>query len=259
MPFDTIVDLWKKRSLIAVLAFNDVMLRYKNSFLGFVWTFLEPLLMLTVLFFVFTNVIKSDIENYPLYLLLGLVIWYMFSRATTMGLSSLTDKSYIIQKTYLRKEIFVISSCLTGSIMMLFELGAFAVFLAAFQFMPPITILLLPLIIVELFVLSLGISLLLSILNVYFRDIRFIWQVIIQAGFFLTPIIYTLDMFPTTVRQILELNPVAHIIMAAHDISLYGQLPATNSILYIISITAILFVLGYAFFRSKAARIVEEL
>lgn len=252
-------ELWKKRSLIIALAFNDVKLRYKNSFLGFVWTFLEPLLMLAVLFFVFTNVIRSDIENYQLYLLLGLIIWYMFSRATTMGLSSLTDKSYIIQKIYLRKEILVISSCLTGFIMMIFELGAFAVFLVVFQFIPPITILLLPLILIELFVLSVGISFLLSVLNVYFRDIKFIWQVIVQAGFFLTPIIYRLDMFPETIRQILELNPVAHIIMAAHNVSLYGLLPAITSILYLIGTTAALFIVGYVVFRAKDAKIMEEL
>ena len=259
MKSNLLIDLWNRRSLIVLLALNDVKLRYRNSILGFFWSFLEPLLMLTVLFFVFTNVIKNDIENYSLYLLLGLIIWYMFSRATTMGLTSLTDKSYIIQKIYLRKEILVISSCLTGFIMMIFELGAFAVFLAAFQFIPPITIMLLPLILIELFVLSVGISFLLSVLNVYFRDIRFIWQVIVQAGFFLTPIIYTLDMFPETIRQILALNPVAHIIIATHDISLYGLLPATNSILYIIGTTTAFFVIGYTVFRLKNARIVEEL
>lgn len=252
-------ELWKNRSLIILLALNDVKLRYKNSFLGFVWSFLEPLLMLTILYFVFTNVIKTDIENYALYLLIGLIMWYMFSRATTMGLTSLTDKSHILQKLYIRKEIFVISACLTAFTMMIFELGAFFLFLVVFQFIPPLTIFLLPLMLIELFVLSVGISLLLSVLNVYFRDIKFIWQVIMQAGFFLTPIIYTLDMFPESIRYLLELNPMAQIIMITHDVSIYGLLPSANSVIYIITITAIIFLIGCAVFRIKSAKIVEEL
>ena len=123
-----LTEIWQRRSLVILFALNDVKLRYRNSVLGFLWTFLEPLLMLSVLYFVFTNIIKSDIENYPLYLLLGLIVWYMFSRATTMGLSSLLDRSSIIQKVYFRREIVVVSSCLTALIMMTFEFAAFMVF-----------------------------------------------------------------------------------------------------------------------------------
>jgi lipopolysaccharide transport system permease protein len=253
------MEIWQKRSLVFALALNDIKLRYKNSFLGFVWSFLEPLLILTVLFFVFTHIIKNTIESYPLYLLLGLIIWYMFTRSTTMGLSSLTDKAHIIQKIYLRKEIFVISSCLTGFIMMLIEFAAFGVFLAVFSFVPPYTIFLLPVLLIELFILSVGISLLLSILNIYFRDIKFIWQVILQAGFFLTPIIYSFEMFPPKIRTILELNPISHLITTGHDLVLYGTLPTINSVLYVMLITGSIFVLGYMVFRKMESKIAEEL
>lgn len=252
-------EIWQKRSLVFALALNDIKLRYKNSFLGFFWSFLEPLLILTVLLFVFSHVIKSTIESYPLYLLLGLIIWYMFTRSTAMGLSSLTDNAHIIQKIYLRKEIFVLSSCLTGFIMMLIEFSAFGIFLVAFSFIPPATIFLFPLVLIELFILSIGISLLLSIANVYFRDIKFIWQVVLQAGFFLTPIIYSLDMFPSEIRVILELNPISHLITTSHDLVLYGNLPSINSVLYVMIITGSIFVLGYFIFKNKESRIGEEL
>jgi len=196
MSYNLIEEIIHRRSLILLLAFNDVKLRYRSSVLGFVWSFLEPLLMLTVLYFVFTNILKSDIENFPLYLLLGLIIWYMFSRATSMGLTSLVNRANIIKNIYFRREIIVVSSCLTAFIMMGFEFAAFAVFIVAFQFVPPITIVFLPLVLIVLFFLSLGLSFLLSVLNVYFRDIQFIWQVLIQAGFFLSPIFYSLDIFP---------------------------------------------------------------
>ena len=251
-------EIWKRRSLIVLFAINEVKLRYRNSVLGFLWTFLEPLLMLLVLYLVFTNLIKNNIENYPLYLLLGLIIWYMFSRATSNGLSSLLDKASIIQKIYFRREIVVISSCLSAFIMMGFEFVAFAIFMIVFQFVPPITIILLPLVLVDLFVLTLGISLLFSVLNVYFRDIKFIWQVLLQAGFFLSPIIYTLDLFPENTRWVLRLNPLVAIFDAAHDLVLYNSLPNVNSIIYLVIATISILIIGYAMFRSRDKKIVEE-
>jgi lipopolysaccharide transport system permease protein len=252
-------QVWEKRSLIILLAFNDVKLRYRNSLLGFVWTFLEPLLMLTILFFVFTNIIKGNIENYPLYLLLGLVIWYMFSRATSMGSSSLLDKAGIISKVYFRHEIIVISSCLTAFIMMIFEFAAFGVFVAAFRFVPSLTILLLPLLLIDLFILSVGISFLLSVYTVYFRDVRFIWQILLQAGFFVTPIIFKLNMFPENVKNILQLNPLVTILDIAHNLVLYNSLPTLKASLYLIASTAVIFAIGYVVFRIKDKRLVEEL
>ncbi|MDE2589783.1 MAG: ABC transporter permease [Patescibacteria group bacterium] len=234
-------------------------LRYRNSVLGFLWSFLEPLLMLVVLYYVFTNVIKNNIEDYPLFLLLGLIIWYMFQRSTSMGLSSLIDRSGILGKIYFRREIVVISSCLTASIMMAFEFAAFAVFVVAFRFVPPITIVLLPLILIDLFVLSLGVALLLSVITVTFRDVKFIWQVLLQAGFFITPIIYQLDMFPENIRNILQLNPMVTILDTVHNVVLYGTLPTMKATLYILVSTIVIFIIGYLVFRLRDKRLVEEL
>jgi len=259
MSSNLLKELWDRRSLVILFSFNDVKLRYKNSVLGFLWTFLEPLLMLTVLYFVFTNIIKSDIENYALYLLLGLIIWYMFSRSTSMGLTSLVDKANIIQKVYFRREIVVISSTLTSFIMMSFEFAAFGFFLGVFQFVPPLTAILLPLLLIDLFVLSLGLSLLLSVLYVKFRDISFIWQVVLQAGFFLSPIIYRLDLFPQNIREILQLNPLVPILDIAHNIVLYNILPTPIATIYVIASTGIIFLVGYLVFRHYSKKIVEAL
>jgi lipopolysaccharide transport system permease protein len=252
-------QIWEKRSLIVLFAFNDVKLRYRKSILGFLWSFLEPLFMLSVLYFVFTNVIKSNIEHYSLYLLLGLIIWYMFSRATTMGQQSLLEKSGILQKIYFRREIIVISSCLTAFIMMAFEFAALSFFMIVFHFIPPMTIVLLPLLLINLFLLSVGISLFLSVLTVYFRDVRFIWQILLQAGFFITPIIYNLNMFPNDIKNILQLNPLVTILDTAHNLTLYNVLPTFTATLYMLSSTAIIFIVGYLVFRVKDKRLVEEL
>lgn len=252
-------EIWEKRSLLSLFTINDVKIRYRNSALGFLWTFLEPLLMLGVLYFVFTNILRSEIENYPIFLFLGLIIWYMFSRATMMGLASLSDKSGIIQNVYFRREIVVVSSSLTSFIMMVFEFAAFGAFVVILQFIPPITIIFLPLILLDLLVLCIGISFILSILNVYFKDIKFIWQVLLQAGFFLSPILYTLDMFPEYIKNILEISPLVPILDSAHSVVMYNELPPIETTLYMIGSTLFFLVLGYIIFRIKEKHIAEVL
>ena len=252
-------EIWKRRSLIILLAFNDVKARYRSSILGFLWSFLEPLLMLGVLYLVFTNIFKNSIENYPIYLLLGLVIWYMFSRATSMGQTSLLDKAGIIQKIYFRRELVVLSACLTSLIMMCFEFVAFAFFAIVFHFIPPSTILLLPLLIIDLFVLTFGISLILSVLTVYFRDIKFVWHIALQIGFFITPIFYHLEVFSEPIKRVLELNPMVSIVDTAHKIAIYGTLPTLEESLHIVISTLIIFLIGYAVFKSKDKRLVEKI
>lgn len=259
MSFELLSEIWNRRSLILLLAINGVKIRYRNSVLGFFWTFLEPLLMLTVLYFVFTNIMKSDIENYPLYILSGLIIWYTFSRATGMGLSSLLGNSAIIQKTYFRRELLVISTSLTAFIMMIFEFVVLGAFFVVLQFLPPITILLLPLILIDLFILSLGISFLLSVLYIFFRDIKFIWEIILRAGFFLTPIVYTMDLFPENIRTILSINPLVPIFDTTRGLILYNSIPSIETTLYIILTTAIIFVIGFVVFQIKNRQLVEAL
>jgi len=183
----------------------------------------------------------------------------MFQRGTQIAQTSLIDRAGIIQKIYFRREIIVISACFTAFIMMMFEFIAFAVFVVIFKFMPPPSILLLPLLFVDLLILSVGISLFLSVLTVYFRDLKFIWQVMLQAGFFATPIVYRLDVFPEQIKNILQFNPLVTIIDTAHNMALYGILPSLNATLYLIISPAIIFIIGYVVFRIKNTRLVEEL
>jgi len=259
MASNLLTEIWEKRSLVMLLAFNDVKLRYRNSILGFFWSFLEPLLMLTVLYFVFSLIFKSAIENYPLYLLLGLILWFMFVRSTSAGLTSLINRSDIIQHVYLRRELIVISACLAAFIMMSFEFIVFAIFLIGLQFIPPVTVLILPLIVINLLFLSIGISLFLGVLNVYYRDIQFIWQVAIQAGFFLSPILYTIDMIPEEFHWILMINPMVPIIESAHNAVLYGSLPSMESVFYMTASTISVLIIGLLVFKKKNSRLVERL
>lgn len=252
-------ELWRRRSLLWDFAMTDLKIRYRNSVLGFLWSFLEPLLLLSVLYFVFTYIIKSHIEHFALYLLLGIIIWNVLSRGTTFALNSIVGRSHILTQIYFPREIMAISPVITTAMMLCFELIAFGAFIVVFQFIPPVTILLLIPILGMLFFLVLGLALPLSVLNAYYRDVQFIWAVVLQAGFFIVPIFYTLDLFPETIRTIIMLNPMAQIVNMSHNVVLFGRIPSLQDTAYTLGIISLIFVVGYLIFRKLETRIVEEL
>lgn len=252
-------EIWKRRSLILALASNDLRLRYKNSVLGFFWSFLEPLLMLMVLYFVFTYIIKNNVDNYVLYLFLGIIMWNMFSRGSTMGLNSILYRSGLISKTYLPREILVISSCLTSFYMMLLEFIIFAIFAIVTGLSISFPIILFPVMLVSLFIITLGVSFALSVLNVKYRDLQSIWAVVLQAGFWLAPIVYRNTIFPENIRNVISINPFVPILETSQDIVLYNTWPHIEQIIEAILIPIIIFIVGYSIFRAYDSKIVEEI
>lgn len=252
-------DLWKRKDLIIDFAISDLKIRYRNSILGFFWTFLEPLLLLSVLYIVFTNIFKSNIEYFPLYILLGLILWNMLARGTEIGLNSIASRGPLLTQIYFRREIPSISSTITSSLMLVFELIVFGIFMAAFQFKPPMTIIFLPLVLLLEFVLVFGLSLPLSVLNIRYKDIQFIWKVVLQTGFFLTPIFYKTQILPVTIQKFIYYSPMAQIINMAHDLTLYNKIPSLESVEITLVTTSITLIVGYAIFRKFERRLIEEL
>jgi len=252
-------ELWRKRDLIFDFAISDLKIRYRNSVLGFFWTFLEPLLMLSVLYIVFTNIFKSNIENFPLYILLGLILWNMLTRGTEIGLNSIASRGSLLTQIYFRREIPSISSTITSSLMLVFEFIVFGIFVVAFQFNPPPTIIFLPLVLLLEFALIFGLSLPLSVLNIRYKDIQFIWKVVLQAGFFLTPIFYKTEILPVSVQKIIYYSPMVQIVNMAHEVTLENKIPSLESIEIAVITTFIILGMGYAIFRKFERRLIEEL
>lgn len=245
--------------LVLNFALLDLRLRYRNSILGVAWTFLEPLMMLGVLYLVFTNIFRNDIEHFPLYLLLGLITYNTLQRGTDMGLTSVASKSSLMKQIFIRKDVPAASATLTAAIMLCLDMAVFGVFMAAFQFVPTATILLLfPILALEL-LLVLGLSLPLSVLNVRFNDVQFIWRVVMQAGFFLTPIFYTMDILPGAMRSVLEWTPMVQIMVMARDVALYDSVPEAGAAAVAVGTTLLALGGGYAFFRALRGRITEML
>ncbi|MDE1725688.1 MAG: ABC transporter permease [Thaumarchaeota archaeon] len=252
-------SVYDNRSLIWLLAVTDLRLRYRNSVLGFFWSILEPLLMLTVLYVVFSFILRSNIQNYPLFLLTGLIVWNAFSRGTVMSSNCILARGGIVLNAFFPRIVLPISAVITSFLMMFFEMLVYIAFVIIFHFQSPPVAILVPFSLIPLFLLTLGISLPLSTLNVIYRDISYIWNVIVQAGFFLTPIIYTIDIFPKNIQSIIMLNPMAHVINWVHDFTLFNKIPTFGSIIFTFGVSIIVFVIGYTVFRRLEDTMVDKL
>ncbi|MCC7576943.1 MAG: ABC transporter permease [Methanomethylovorans sp.] len=259
MSFKHIANLYAYRQLIWQLSWSEFKLRYKNSVLGYIWSLLEPLLMLTVLYYVFSHIMKMQIENYQLFLLLGIIIWNFLSRATTIGMNCIVGKPSMIKKIYFPRDIFVISSCITALLMSVFESLVFVLFMIYFKVSLSVYILQAPIILICLFILSLGLSLALAALNVLYRDVQFIWAVLLQAGYFATPILYTLEVFPADLRSLVLLNPFARVIIAARETIIYASPMQTGDLIFMGVASIVSLIIGYAVFNKIEPRFAEEI
>lgn len=252
-----IIELYRYRDLILRLAWSDFKLRYKSSALGFFWSLLEPMLMLLVLYVVFSNLMRIQVEHYQLFLLLGIILWNFLDRGTSMSIWGIVGKPSLVQKVYFPRDILVISTCITALMMTALEFLVFIIFMAAFRVLPATTVAYFPILFVFEFLIIVGLSMALSALNVYFRDVQFIWRLIVQVGFFGTPILYPLTIFPEKIRWIVMLNPMAQIISMIRDCTLYGISPDPANLAYLAVCTIILLIIGYAIFASLEPRFAE--
>ena len=258
MIIQHIKELYDYRNLIWVLAWVEFKQRYKNSVLGYFWSLLEPLLMFAVLYIVFSNLMRVQVEYYQLFLLQGIIMWSFFTRSTSTSLMAIAGKPQLVKKVYFPRDILVISSCVTALLMSIFESIVFLAFMIFFSIPLSLNILFLPPIVFLFFIIALGVSLALAALNVYYRDIQYIWALALQIGFFATPVIYPLSIFPMQLK-FLSYNPLAQVIFLARDVTLYSKVPNTASFVFIIFIAVVVLALGYAIFTRLEPRFAEEL
>lgn len=210
----------RNRVLLGELVRTEFKLRYQDSVLGFTWSLLKPLLMFSILYFVFGKILKvgSNIEHYAVYLLLGIVLWNFFVEATSQGLGAIVARGDLIRKINFPKYIIVVS----GTISALINLGLNMVIIAIFMIINGVPLLstapLFVLSIIQLYVLSLSIAFFLAAANVKFRDTGHIWEIVMQAAFYATPILYTVSLLVGVAGafgKVLMLSPVAQIIQDA--------------------------------------------
>lgn len=208
----------QNRALLAELVRTDFKLRYQGSVLGYAWSLLRPLLLFLILYIVFVKFLRlgTSIPHFPIYLLLGIVIWNFFYEMTTQSLGSIVERGDLIRKIRIPRWIIVISSSLSALINLFLNLVVVVVFMVLNGVDLLITTLWLPLILLEVYLFALGLSFFLSAAYVKYRDVNYIWEVITQAGFYITPIIYPLALITNiSLQKLIMLNPMAQSIQDA--------------------------------------------
>lgn len=255
-------SIWNYRSLIIKLAVTDLKIRYKNSVLGFLWSLLQPMLMLLVLYVVFTNLMvnmNKSLDPYPLFLLLGIIAWGFLDKATGFSLNSIVGKPSLIKKIYFPREVLVISACLTALMMTSIEFVVFAFFMLVYGVLPTAVTILFPLVLLVEFVLVLGISLTIASLNVKFRDIQWIWAVIMQAGFFATPIMYSLTIYQNSnYLKVLAYNPMGIIIEMLRNTLIYAHWPTLAQLSFTGLVAVVILAVGLAIFKQLEPSFAED-
>lgn len=258
----------QNRALLSELVRTDFKLRYQGSVLGYTWSLLKPLLMFAILYVVFVKFLKigGNIPHFPIYLLLGIVMWNFFTETTGQSLASIVGRGDLIRKIRIPRWIIVISASISALINLGLNLVVIAIFLIFNGVDISWNILLLPLSLLEVYILALGLSFYLSAAYVKFRDMGNIWEIITQAGFYLTPILYPLAIIHNiTYQKILMLNPMAQAIQDARynvvtqdSITTWNLLEGWKSFMPLV-IVVVIFVLGIWYFKKESSHFAENL
>lgn len=254
--------------LLKQLVKTDFKLRYQGSALGYVWSLLRPLLLFVILYLVFARLLKagSSIPHYSVYLLLGIVLWNYFAEVTSGSVGAIVGKGDLLRKINFPKYVIILSGSFSAFINLLLNFVVIAVFMVVNHVDLGWQALLIIPLIAELFIFSIACAFFLSALFVKFRDVSYIWEVIMQAAFYATPILYTLTIVPHHFAKYLILNPMAQIIQDAR----YALVtPKTQTIYQVyggdkwiwlipVGLTLLIVILASTYFRKRSKFFAEE-
>ena len=261
----------RNRILLNELSKTDFKLRYQGSILGYLWAIIRPFLMFGTMYLVFAKFLRfgDEIPHYPVYLLVGTVLWNFFIECTNQGIQSLLIRSDLMRKIAFPKWIIVLSATTTA----LINLGINFVVIILFSFFsgiaPNLGWLLVPFLILELYLLSLGLALLLGSVNIKYRDVQSIWEVLIQALFYAVPIIYPIQMvaaYSNFTAHLLMLNPIAQVIQDVRSLLVTDATLTSWEILphFLLNfipllLVGLVFVAGMFVFKHKSKYFAEEI
>ncbi len=237
------------RDLLFELIKKDLKVKYKRSILGVFWSILNPLLMMVVMSIVFSYLFRFEIKNYPVYILSGIIFWNFFSTSTNLSSFSLISNASLLKKVYFPRAILVISVVLSQFINLLYALIPLVFIMIIFKTPVNLSIIFIIFPLLFLLLFTIGISLILSILSAYFTDIGYIYQIILLAWMYLTPIFYPASIVPDKYKIFLVINPIYHILTNIREIIYYGTLPVMNSLLISFIFSFSFFIFGLWFFK----------
>ena len=222
----TFQEIWQYRDLLKQLVTRDIKLKYRRSFLGYVWSVLNPLLIMCVMTVVFSTMFKRNIENFPVYLFCGQLLFNYMNNSTHQAIFSITGNAALLKKTYVPKYIFTMAKITSGLVDLVFSMGALVIVMIVTRAPVSWHVLLTPYVLLELYIFCLGLGLFLSQANVFFRDIQYIYNAVTTAWMYLTPIFYPIDALPEKFGWLIKhLNPMYFFIGQFRDLVYLNKLP----------------------------------
>jgi lipopolysaccharide transport system permease protein len=247
------------RDLVQNLVSRDFKTRYKRSYLGILWSLLNPLLMIVVYTLAFDYIMKISVKSFPMFFMCGYLPWSYFSAGVMISLSSFSDSGYLIKAVYFPREILPLSIILSCFLHFLITFIFAFPFLWIYGYYPQWSYLALPVIILLQTVFIFGLSLFLSSIHVYFRDLRYILDVILMAWFWLTPIVYPSTLIPEQFLTLYKMNPMTLFVIAYRDVLMNGVFPTPKYWCGILAATLGFLALGYLPYLRIRKRLAEEI
>lgn len=251
--------IYQYRELLKTNVKKEIRGRYKNSILGVMWSFLNPLLQLAVYAVIFGALLAGGDPTYHIYICVALIPWTYFTTAITQSAFTIIGNGDIIKKVYFPREILPISVVTSGAVNFVISTIIILAFVFAAGLGVTKYIILYPFILLIQYILLLGISFIVSSVTVYFRDLEHIIGVVLMAAFYATPIVYKLEQLPENLQVIMQLNPMTHLINAYRDIFYNQQMPDMKMLGILLAISVVLTVVGYFIFKKLQKGFAEEL
>lgn len=258
----------RNRAILREMVSTDFKVRYQGSVLGYFWSLLKPLFLFAILYIVFTYIIPlgKAVPHYPVYLLIGIVLWNFFSETTMIGASSVVARGDLIRKISIPRYLVVIASSLSALINLGLSLIVVFVFALFNGIAPSFSWFLIIPLVIELYVLSLGIAFYLSAVFVRFRDVTYIWEIVLQAGFYASAIIFPLALVPAMYHKWFFLNPIVQIIQDARHaiatdttITIWSTINSWYAILVPFIIVIAVAVIGGIYFKRRSKYFAEDI
>jgi len=249
------LDLYRYRDLVLALVARELKVRYRRSTIGFLWTMLQPLLMMLVFQVVFSHLFRFPIPDYPVYALAGILFWNFFSQSIVSSMNSLRGNAQLLQKLPVPKAVFPLATVISGVVNLLFALVPMVAILLATQHRLHPSLLFLPVSILLATLFTLGAGLLLSPLAVFFSDTVELIGVLLTLLMYLTPLFYPMAALPDRVRWIVRFNPVRSILEVFRDPIYYGKVPPLSHLSVCLAIALVALALGGWAFRKSSDRI----
>lgn len=253
-------NIYRYREMLINMVRRELRGKYKGSILGFLWTFINPLLQLVVYTIVFSNIMRMGVSNYEIFLFVALIPWMFFSTSVLSGAGSIIYNQSLVTKIYFPREILPLSVVTSNFINMIYcSVIVLAVVLFYHMNLNLEVWFMLPVIAFIEYILVIGIVLIVSALTVYFRDLEHILGIIIMAWQFLTPVMYPESFIPSQYQAILYLNPMTPIIISFRDVLYYGKMPVVENLVYAFLWSLIIFICGFLLFGKLQKDFAEEL